>query len=348
MLTPQKILIIRLSSLGDILLTTPIVRCLRKKFPHAQIDFLLKSEYAELYRFNNQINNLLEIKTGKRSELSLLQKQIQRTRYDILIDLQNNFRSRYLRFFSMARYTRVINKRVIKRYLLVRFGINLFRNKQHVVDRYFETIKKFGVVNDYQGLDINISGEAIEVINSIVGSKNLPNYTYVFGLAPSARHFTKRWLPDRFVQLGVYLVKKYHAKIFIFGSITEQEYCDDITQMINFKSGATVAENFAGKTNILETAKLLSLCDVVVTNDSGLMHLASALKKKIMAIFGSTVEQLGFFPYGTKSTVVEAEKVSCRPCSHIGKAECPQKHFNCMNEISVDEVAEAVRRILEK
>ncbi|MBI5475682.1 MAG: lipopolysaccharide heptosyltransferase II [Ignavibacteriales bacterium] len=348
MLTPQKILIIRLSSLGDILLTTPIVRCLRKKFPHTQIDFVLKSEYADVYRFNQHLNNLYEIKSGKRDELNLLRKKIRQARYDILIDLQNNFRSRYLRLFSFSRYTRIINKRIFRRFLFVKFGFKLLSENQHVVDRYFETVKKFGVVYDGQGLEIGIPNESKEIIKPIADSKKLSLHDPIVGFAPSAKHFTKRWMQDRFVHLGIDLAKKNNSKIFIFGSRDEVEYCKDIVQMINYKSGSNVAENLAGKTNLLETAALLDYCSVIVSNDSGLMHLAAARKKKIVAIFGSTVKELGFFPYGTENTIVEAKNISCRPCSHIGRAECPKKHFNCMNQISIEDVAASIKMMLTK
>jgi lipopolysaccharide heptosyltransferase II len=348
MLTPQKILIIRLSSLGDVILTSPVVRCLRKKFPSAQIDFLIKSEYADLYRFNPNISSLIELKSSELEELKLLKEKIRRTRYDIIVDLHNSLRSRYLRFFSMSRYTRVINKKILKRILLVKFGVNLFGADEKVVDRYFETVEKFGVANDRQGLEIFIPDEVYEITKTLAEQISLSRYQQVYGFVPSAKHFTKRWLPERFVELGHTLTRESNSKILIFGGKEEQEYCDDISQMLNSRSGAKVSENLAGKLNLLESAATLDYCNLIVTNDSGLMHLATARKKKVVAIFGSTVKHLGFAPCGTESSIVEAPGVLCRPCSHIGRSECPKKHFNCMKEVSVESVAAEVRRLMTK
>ncbi|MBI5021226.1 MAG: lipopolysaccharide heptosyltransferase II [Ignavibacteriales bacterium] len=346
MLTPQKILIIRLSSLGDVILTSPVVRCLRKTFPSAQIDFLIKSEYADLYRFNPNISSLIELKSADPDELKSLKQKITRTRYDIIIDLHNSLRSRYIRFLSMSRYTRVINKKILKRLLLVKFGVNLFGDNESVVDRYFKTVEKFGVINDIQGLEIFIPDEVREITKTLAEQLNLSRYQNIFGFVPSAKHFTKRWLPERFVELGIRLSRDYKSKILIFGGKDEQEYCDDISQMIDSRSGANVSDNLAGKLNLLETAATLDYCNLIITNDSGLMHLATARKKKVVAIFGSTVKHLGFAPSGTESSVVEAVSVKCRPCSHIGRSECPKKHFNCMKKITVEMMISEVHKLM--
>jgi ADP-heptose:LPS heptosyltransferase len=168
----------------------------------------------------------------------------------------------------------------------------------------------------------------------------------VVGLVPAAKHFTKQWLPERFVALGEMMAKKHRAKIFVFGGKTETDYCGDIAQMINANLGLSVAESFAGKFSLLETAAALDFCGVVVSNDTGLMHLAAARKKKVVALFGSTVREFGFFPYGTDHIVVEQSGLPCRPCSHIGLAKCPEGHFKCMKDTTVEQVVEAAEKLL--
>lgn len=348
MRTPQKILVIRLSSLGDILLTSPVVRCLKMKYPASQIDFLIKSEYADLYRFNPNVTTLRELSGGGKIELRSIKEKIRSTRYDIIVDLHNSLRSRYLRFFSMSRYTKVIKKKIFKRLLLVKFGIDLFDDLDHVIGRYFETVKNFGVKDDGKGPEMFIPGEVSEIAANMTAGLNLDQHKHVFGFAPSARHFTKIWPAERFVDLGVELTKEFQAKIIIFGGKEEKDYCEDISQMIKSKSGHNSAVNYAGKLNLLETAAVLDRCDQVITNDSGVMHMAAARKRKTVAIFGSTVRHLGFAPAGTEHVIVESSGVKCRPCSHIGKDHCPKGHFNCMKEISVDKVRGAVRILAEK
>ena len=162
---------------------------------------------------------------------------------------------------------------------------------------------------------------------------------------PTAKHFTKRWLPERFVELGIKLAKQHRSKIFIFGSKSDSDYCGDIAQMINAELGSSAAESVAGMFSLLETAAALDYCGVVVSNDTGIMHIASARKKNLVAIFGSTVREFGFFPYRTKSIVVENEELSCRPCSHIGLDKCPEGHFKCMKGISAERVLSAISKL---
>ena len=344
----EKILIIRLSSIGDIILASPLIRATRKTYPPAQIDFLVKSEYAELVKFNPDLSSIIELKSNAKKELKTLKRTLCRTQYDIILDLHNSLRSRYLRWFSGAKYIKVVNKRIIKRFLLVRFKWNFYRSVISVVDRYLETGKRFAILNDGQGLEVTVPDETIITVKAMMEKYQLERYGLVMGLAPSARHYTKRWSPERYVELGTQIAREFNAKLLIFGSKLEQDYCGDIAQMINANLGSTTAESFAGKLNLLETAAVLDGCSIVVTNDSGIMHLAAARKKKIVAIFGSTVKEFGFFPYGTQSTVIENENLSCRPCSHIGSDRCPKNHFKCMKDIHVDSVLSTIQKMAEE
>ena len=343
----KKILIIRFSSMGDVIIASPLIRVLRAAYPKAQIDFLVKSEYADLVRFNPHLSSIVELKTVDKDELKELKRSLCRTHYDIIFDIHNSLRSRYLLWFSGAKYTRVINKRVIRRFFLIKFKWNFYGNIISVADRYLETAKTFHISNDGQGLEIFVNEESVSTVKAMMGKYRLERYDLVIGLAPSARHYTKRWLPERYVELGTEIAKKFSAKLLIFGSKNEQDYCGDIAQMINANLGSTAAESFAGKLTLLETAAVLDGCSLVITNDSGIMHLAAARKKKVIAIFGSTVKEFGFFPYGTDNAVVENENLSCRPCSHIGLEKCPRNHFKCMKDIYAGDVLNVIYKMLD-
>jgi lipopolysaccharide heptosyltransferase II len=342
----KKILIIRFSSIGDILLASPLIRVLRNAFPEANIDFIIKSEYADLVKFDPNLSSIIELRSNDKNELKELKNTLYKTQYDVVIDIHNSLRSRYLRWLCGARYVRVVNKRIIRRFFLVKFKWNFYTGSIQVADRYIETMEKFGISNDGKGLEITIPEETLSTVKAMMGKYRLERYDKVIGMAPSARHFTKRWLPERFVELGAEIAQKFHAKIFIFGSKTELDYCGDIAQMINANLGSAAAESFAGKLNLLETAVVLDNCSLVISNDSSIMHLAAARKKKIVAIFGSTVKEFGFFPYGTENIVVENETLQCRPCSHIGLEKCPRNHFRCMKDIPVDDVLKAIQTML--
>jgi len=343
----DKILIIRLSSMGDIILSSPLIRILRAAYPKVQIDFLVKSEYADLIRFNPHLSTIIELKSLEDDELKLLKKSLYRTRYDIIFDIHNSLRSRYLRWFSGAKYIRVINKRIIRRFFLVNFKWNFYKNIPSVADRYLETGKDFHLSNDGKGLEIFINDESVSTVKAMLGKYKLDRYDMVIGIAPSARHYTKRWLPERYVELGTMISKKFNAKLLLFGSKNEQDYCGDIAQMINVNLGSDAAESLAGKLTLLETAAALDHCDIVITNDSGVMHLAAARKKKVVAIFGSTIKEFGFYPYETESVVVETKNLSCRPCSHIGLEKCPRNHFRCMKDIYAVDVLNVIYKMLD-
>ncbi len=344
--TPDKILIIRFSSLGDIILASPLIRVLRAAYPHADIDFLVKSEYADLLRSNPHLSSIIELKTGEHDELRSLKQQIRSRRYDLIIDIHNSLRSRFVRLFSGARSVRVIRKRAVVRFLLVKFKWNLYGETISVADRYLETVEFLGLPNEAQGLEVFVPDVVAASASVIINKYHVSRHDQILGMVPASRHFTKRWPHERFVEFGILYAKKHRAKVLIFGSKEEDEYCGDIAQMINAKLGSPAAESLAGKLTILETAAIFDRCDVVLANDTGLMHLAAARKRKIVAIFGSTVGELGFFPYGTESIVVERPGLPCRPCTHIGLPNCPRGHFRCMKEIETQEVVAATERLV--
>lgn len=344
----NNILIIRFSSIGDIILTSPVVRLLREAYPQARIDYIVKSEYAELVKENPRLSNVIELKTSERDELEALRARIRNERYDVIVDLQNSLRSRYLCFRSGAGSVKRVNKRAIRRFFLVKAKKNFYRNIPSVADRYLEAVRAFGIQDDHKGLEITVPEDVRSSVAAVLSNYHLEKYRYVVGIVPAAKHFTKRWLPERFVEFGTRFAKEQNAKILIFGGKAEVDYCGDIAQLINAQSGATIAESFAGKFSLLETGAAFDRCDLVVTNDTGLMHLASARKRNILAIFGSTVREFGFFPQGDNAVVIERNGLSCRPCSHIGLATCPKGHFRCMKEIQVEEIFTQAKTLLTK
>lgn len=333
----EKILIIRLSSIGDIVLSTPLIRVLRKKFPSTQIDFIVKKEFSELLKFNPHLTNLIEFDTSKGfKELLKLKGQVLKEKYDLIIDIHNNLRSVFLRTFSGAKVLKV-NKRVFKRFLLVKFKINLYKNTTPVAQKYIETVSQLSIKNDNQGLELFVPNDVIDIAKDKINFSESERY---IAIAPSAKHETKRWLPERFAELGDRLMEKFNTKIILMGGKEDIQRCKVVESMMKNKP-----INICGKTSLLESAGILSICEMLITNDSGLMHIGSAMKIKVVAIFGSTVKEFGFSPYGTKSIIVE-KPIPCRPCSHIGRDKCPKEHFKCMREIQVDDVFHACVKLM--
>lgn len=333
-----KTLIIRFSSIGDIVLTTPLLRVLRSRFPKGQIDYVTRSEYAELVKSNQNLNHTYEFDASQGFDgLRRLKKKVKDEGYDLIVDIHDSLRSKYLRSLHGPKVT-VIDKRVMQRSMLVNFKKNVYKEVVPVADRYIETVRSLGIVNDGKGLELHIPDETLFGVSGKIAALKLNQFEKVVGLCPGARHFTKRWPADRFARVGAACAQKLDAKILLFGGKQDEMICNQISWDINNQAGEGRASSLCGQLGLLETAAAMESCDVIVTNDTGLMHIATAMHRKTVAIFGSTVKEFGFFPYDPAAVVLEDAGLSCRPCSHIGRSECPEKHFKCMLEIQSDEV----------
>jgi lipopolysaccharide heptosyltransferase II len=343
-LTFNRTLIIRLSSIGDVLLASPLIRLLRKRFPQGQIDFLVKREYADLVRFNPHLRNVIELDVhGGFAELRALKRKLRQEKYDTVIDIQGNLRSSFFRTGLSATVLKV-NKRRLARFLLVNFKWNLYKTSPPIPLRYLETVRSAGIVDDGDGLELFIPEETRTRVQKHLIDAGVDTQKDVVGICPGARHATKRWLPQRFAQLAITLLSEDVHRIVIFGGVDERDLCALIEQeVVRSIRREDCVVNLAGAFSLLETASAMDACDTIVANDSGLLHIAAARKRDVVAIFGPTVREFGFYPYGTENKVIERRNLYCRPCSHIGGEACPEGHFRCMKEISVDEVLNAVR-----
>jgi len=336
----------RFSSIGDVVLASPLLRVLHKRFPSSRIDFVVRKEYAELVRYNPILNFVYEFNAlGGYQELRQLSSAIRREKYDLIVDIHNSLRSRYIRSFSRAKEVVVINKRAFARMMLVNFKKNYYHDMVSVADRYIEPVEVYGIENDTQGLEIIIPDETKYGVSAKISALKLHAAEKIIGFCPSAKHATKRWPEKRFIETGLRLASELNAKIFLFGNASDTALCRTIASGINKGQNGTCAIEFSGQFSLLETATAMNFCDVVVTNDSGLMHIAAAMKKKVVAIFGSTVREFGFIPIGTENIVIERKGLYCRPCSHIGRNNCPEGHFRCMKEIQVGEVVDSIKKI---
>ncbi|MEO8166739.1 MAG: glycosyltransferase family 9 protein, partial [bacterium] len=326
----NKALIIRFSSVGDVVLSSLLVRAFRSRFPEARIDFAVKQEYADLVRFNPHISGVKEFPAeGTFADLKRLRSEIQHEHYDLIVDIHDSLRSRFLSVG--AKHVVRINKRKFARFLLVRFKLNVystFGGAPAVALRYLEPVHRFGVTDDGKGLELFFSESDETRIRELIQSSGFESNEQFIGVCPSAKHNNKMWLKERFADAAAALSRQHNRPIVIFGSEEEREHSTAIEQLI-MKPDVRVL-NLAGKLSLTETAAMMDYCSVVITNDTGLMHVASARKRNVVAIFGPTVKEFGFFPFGTNSVVVENKGLYCRPCTHIGLPDCPEGHFKCM------------------
>jgi lipopolysaccharide heptosyltransferase II len=345
----SKTLIIRFSSVGDIVLSTPLVRLLRKRFPHCQIDYLTRSDYAELLRTNPHISALLEFPAGgSLHDLHRHRRAIRSSDYDVIIDIHGSLRSRFLTFGM--RDVRRINKRKFARWVLVHLKRDFYSRlggSPGITQRYLETAHSLGISDDGKGTEVFVPEEAALRAARLLQTPAADTPPLLIGFCPSARHETKQWLKERFAQTAAVLGKDLNAGILLFGSASESARCAEIRTQILELAPETLVLDLSGRLTLMETAAAMDRCSLIISNDSGLMHLAAARKRRLVAVFGSTTRQLGFFPPDNLSTVVENPVPPCRPCSHIGRSSCPEGHFDCMKGISVSEVLDAARKQLK-
>jgi heptosyltransferase-2 len=349
----DRVLLIRLSSLGDILLSTPLIRLLHQKHPEAKIDYVISERYADLLRYHPHINILFEFqKSSGFDGLNQLAGKLVSADYDVILDIHNNLRSRWLtaRLSGIARGTPVfrIKKQKFIRFLLVNFKINLYRKIYGrilpVWEKYCQTAAKLGIsAEDSEGIpELYIDDASVQSADKkrVDAGIDPPYIT----MAPGARHFTKRWPAEKYAALINRIYQDTRLRTLLLGGPEDRE----TSQAVLDKSQKGAVANLTGNLSLLETGTIIKGSKLLVTNDSGLMHMGSAVNVPLIAIFGSTVEEFGFFPPKRNAHIVENAGLYCRPCSHIGRKNCPKGHFRCMEEISPETVCTIALKLLKK
>ncbi len=326
----MKILVIRFSSIGDIVLTTPVIRCLKNQIDSVEIHVLTKKKFSSLYKTNPYINKVHEYDDSLKKNIEELRLE----NYDYIADLQKNKRS--------LRVTRALHKPHnsfpklnFKKFLLTTFKINLMPDI-HIVDRYFKAVDDLGVKNDYQGLDFFISEKNNYPLSELPEEFQKGYHALVIGGT-----YKTKILPAVKV---IDIIKKLNEPVILLGGPDDAERAEEILSAVSCQLSAI---SLVGKINLEQSASIVKKAKSVLTNDTGLMHIAAAFHKNIVSVWGNTVPELGMYPYlpneKEKCHIVECKDVKCRPCSKLGFKECPKRHFKCMMEIDSDTVVEKLK-----
>ena len=337
----SRILLIRLGSLGDILLMTPLLNLLRTTCPQTRIDVLVKAEYRDLLRAHPGITRLLTF--DSRQPLLRTLRGLRVDRYDLALDLHCTPRSQLLLRGLRARRKLAYNKRVLRRALLVRLGWNTLRRLTPVPELYAAPLRRLGLTGQLGAPTMYLDPESTEAMQahiacSLLGTPDQP----LLAVAPGARWPTKRWPVERFAAVAQELAREKQAAVVILGGPDEAQLartlCDNLDVPV---------VNGVGALSLMHSAALLSRCRVLISNDSGLMHMATALQVPVVAIFGPTVQEFGFYPFQARAEVI-SEPLPCRPCSTKGSRRCPRGHHACMQDISIVRVLAAARIMWER
>ncbi len=331
----KKILIIRFSSIGDIILTTPVIRCLRKHLPDAKIHFLTKQSFKTIVASNPYIDKIHTL--GDSFELML--HELKTEDYDFIIDLHHNLRTLRIKNFLKGVKAFSFNKLNLEKFIYTNFKINTLP-KKHIVDRNLETVASLGVINDDLGLDYFIPAKDIIKNDDLPAAHMLGYIAIVIGAALATKKMPLQKLKE--------LCSSISHPIILLGDKSDFEEGRIIAAVDDIK-----VYNACGKFNLNESADILRGAKLVITHDTGLMHIAAALQKPIISVWGNTVPAFGMYPYYGKLSaqqfeMVGIDKLWCRPCSKIGFAKCPRGHFKCMELIAVNEIVKMVNSKLSK
>jgi ADP-heptose:LPS heptosyltransferase len=335
----MKILVIRFSSIGDIVLTTPIVRCIKQQKQGAEVHFLTKAAYSDILVHNPYIDKLHYLE----DDLDKVADALKQEHFDFVVDLHHNLRTlRIKKALNVPAFS--YNKLNVQKWLLVNFKWDHMPDKS-IVDRYFETIAPLGVENDGKGLDYFLP-DNVEITNKDIPMSHWNGYV---GCVIGGSYNTKKLPPAQWHKL----FQGMPYPVILMGGPGDIE------------EGRQVAApdpvriyNSCGKFSLSESARMVQMARVIVTNDTGLMHIAAAFKKPVISLWGNTSPAMGMFPYygynnlksrlAPQSLIFENKSLSCHPCSKLGYNKCPRCHFKCMNDLNMNQVAEAVKELWKK
>jgi ADP-heptose:LPS heptosyltransferase len=326
----MKIIVVRFSSIGDIVLTSPVLRALATQCPGAEVHVATKACYTDLVRYSPHVAKVHGLQDNWHSFVAALRQE----RFDVLIDLHGSLRS--WRLAQALRVTRhVYAKRAVKRWTLVRFKLDLLRG-EHVVSRYFEAVRCLDIVDDGEGLELHVPPSRA-VDRATLPATHRDGYTV---LAIGATHATKR-LP---VHKLVALAREVRNPIVLVGGEGEVAAARAVTAAVGDRLYDAV-----GRFDLLGSASLIRGADAVIAHDSAAMHMASALRRPLVSVWGGTVPALGMGPYPQvpRPTVrfAQVQGLDCRPCCKIGRPACPRGHFACMERQDVAEIARLAEEV---
>ena len=333
MVQSKKILIIRFSSIGDIVLASPVFRCVKKQLPNVEVHFITKLSYKIVTAANPYIDKFFYYDDNIEELIVTLKAE----NYDHVIDLHNNIRSNKIKR-SLGRDTYTIDKLTLQKFLLTQLNIDVMPNR-HITQRSLDAVLPLSVKDDGGGLDYFIAKQ-YEVKPEDIPTGHLAGYIVI---VIGATYFTKRFPVAKIIEL----CSKINHPIILLGGKEDMTNGKIIAETDSIK-----IYNACGKFNISESADIIKKAKLVISNDTGMQYIACALKRPLIALWGGTTPDLDVEPYYGSNFMIHQQKpiyenvvlgLKCQPCSKYGLNKCPLDHFNCMEKINVDELVQRVK-----
>lgn len=317
------------------MLTTPVIRCLKVQLEDVEIHYATKPQFRPILEENPYLTRIHLLEADVQKWVNKLKEE----KFDCIIDLHHNFRTwRITKMLGVKAYR--FHKLNVEKWLLVNLKIDRMPNL-HIVERYMATVSSLGVKNDELGLDYFIPDKDEVEIGWLPPAHRAGYVAFAIG----AQHSTKRLPVKRMIEL----CDKINRPVILLGGKEDWERGEEVVRFFekqsdnaSYEDGLTalnkkaVVYNACGKYSLNQSASLIRQARFVFTHDTGLMHIAAAFRKEVFSIWGNTIPRFGMYPYRTRFTVLENNRLSCRPCSKLGHDVCPRGHFRCMNDIVFD------------
>ena len=333
-----SVLLVRFSSIGDVLLTTPLVRALRRRHPGARLVFVTKRAMAPLVADNPHLSDVVTLEPSE--SVRHLAARLEALGPSHGLDLHGSLRSRALRLLVSCRWAGY-RKRKLARALLIATKLDAYGARAPVAERYFEAARALDTRPDGGPPEFCLSQGARDRVAEWLAQRALADAPLI-ALAPGAAHATKRWPLAHWIALADRLRAAGYRPVVLGGS-EDRGLAQQLAEGGGTRGGPI--ESAAGEFSLQETGALLGRARALVSGDTGVMHMATGVGTPVVALFGPTVGQFGFFPYRAPAVVLE-RPLDCRPCSATGTAHCPMGHHRCLGDIAPAEVAAAVQRLV--
>lgn len=340
---PKNILVVQTSFLGDVVLTTPLLSEIKRRFPQAKLAVLCSPQAQALLGRQPDVDEIIvDDKRGESRGLGGLWRKAQEIRergYTLALSPHKSFRSAFL--LLLAGIPHRVGFRQSAGWFFFHERVDRDPDS-HDVERNLSLLRPFGVEPKEcrRDLRVEVDGDSREAVERLFRSLRIERNGITFGINPGSVWATKRWRPEGYAELIVQLKQRYCCTILLFGG---PEDSDTVTRIQALSGGAGVS--LAGRLSLRELACALDWCDVFITNDSGPMHIAVGRGTPVVAVFCATTSQLGFYPYSCRAVVVEKE-LPCRPCSSHGGRRCPLGTEDCIRLIKAEDVLHSVERVL--
>lgn len=325
----KRILIIRFSSIGDIVLTTPVIRAIKQQIDGAEVHYLTKSKFQSILKANPYIDKIHTIEKN----VNEFAGELKRQEFDFIVDLHKNLRTLHAKLL-LRRPFQSFPKINFQKWLMVNLKINRLPD-MHIVDRYFKAAEPLGVVNDGQGLDYFIPGD------EEVSYDDLPDMLSAefVAIGIGGNHNTKLYPVEKVASL----CRRIKQPVILMGGPQDFERAEAIRKGMD-----NIVFNGCDDFTINQSASVIKKASIVIANDTGIMHIAAALNKPLVSLWGNTIPEFGMYPYYPEESkaryrILEVKDLSCRPCSKIGYEKCPRGHFRCMHDITEDQVLSAMK-----